>query len=157
MSGWSSISSTQRAALKLSKHVCNLIKQDTDIQTKIDNLAYLARSLWHVSKHEAGELFKQGIELADKLGSEDYPEIESLIHCAQEYNGATFADEELHNFNRICELNFPCETEKFIWVGYGKAMAKIGGVKALPIISRLADRSDNQFRIHSWPITFISS
>ncbi len=140
VSEWSSIPSTQRASLKLSKHICNLIKQETDIQTKIDNLAHLARAVWHVSKHEAGELFKQGIELADKLGSEDYPEIESLIHCAQEYNGTAFTDEELHNFNRICELNFPYETEKFIWVGYGKAMAKIGGAKAIPIISRLADR-----------------
>lgn len=137
---WSSDPPTQRASLNLSKHTCNLIKKETDTQTKIDDLAYLARAVWHVSKHEAGELFKQGIELADKLGSEDYPEIESLIHCAQEYNGTAFTDEELHNFNRICELNFPYEAEKFIWVGYGKAMAKIGGVKALPIISRLADR-----------------
>jgi hypothetical protein len=137
---WSSVPSTQRASLKLSKYTCNLIKQETDTQSKIDDLAYLARTIWHVSKHEAGELFKQGIELADKLGSEDYPEIESLIHCAQEYNGPAFTDEELHNFNRICELNFPYETEKFIWVGYGKAMAKIGGAKVLPIISRLADR-----------------
>ncbi|MGP8330032.1 MAG: hypothetical protein ACT6FF_06905 [Methanosarcinaceae archaeon] len=137
---WSSVPSTQRASLKLSKYACNLIKQETDTQSKIDDLAYLARAVWHVSKYEAGELFKQGIELADKLGSEDYPEIESLIHCAQEYNGSAFTDEELHNFNRICELNFPYETEKFIWVGYGKAMAKIGGAKALPIISRLADR-----------------
>lgn len=137
---WSSAPLSQRAALKLSKHACKLIKQETDTQIKIDNLAYLARVIWHVSKHEAGEVFKQGIELSDKLGSEDYPEIESLIHCAQEYNGAAFTDEELHNFNKICELNFPYETEKFIWVGYGKAMAKIGGTKALPIVSRLADR-----------------
>ena len=137
---WSSVPSTQRASLKLSKYACNLINQNTDTQSKIDDLAYLARAVWHVSKHEAGELFKQGIELADKLGSEDYSEIESLIHCAQEYNGPAFTDEELHNFNRICELNFPYETEKFIWVGFGKAMAKIGGAKALPVISRLADR-----------------
>jgi hypothetical protein len=137
---WSSVPSTQRTSLKLSKHACNLIKQETDTQTKIDDLAYLARAVWHVSKHEAGELFIQGIELADKLGSEDYPEIESLIHCAQEYNGPAFTDEEPHNFNRICELNVPYETEKFIWVGYGKAMAKIAGAKALPLISRLADR-----------------
>lgn len=137
---WSSDLSTQKAALKLSKYTCSLIKQETDTQTKIDNIAYLARAVWHVSKHEAGELFKQGIELADKLGSEDYPEIESLIHCAQEYDGRAFTDKELHNFSRICELNFPYETEKFIWTGYGKAMAKIGGAKALPIISRLADR-----------------
>jgi len=137
---WSSVPSTQRSSLKLSKYACDLIKQDTDIQNKIDDLAYLGRAVWHVSKHEAGELFKQGIELADKLGSEDYPEIESLIHCAQEYNGQAFTDEELHNFNRICELNFPDETERFIWRGYGKAMVKIGGAKTLPIISRLADR-----------------
>jgi hypothetical protein len=137
---WSPVISTQRAALKLSRYAFHLIKQETDTQSKIDDLAYLARAVWHVSKHEAGELFKQGIELADKLGSEDYPEIESLIHCAQEYNGPAFTDEELHNFSRICELNVPYETEKFIWVGYSKAMAKIGGVKALPIISRLADR-----------------
>ncbi len=137
---WSSIPLTQRTALTLSKYTCNLIKQETDTQSKIDDLAYLARAVWHVSKYEAGEIFKQGIELADKLGSDDYPEIESLIHCAQEYNGTVFTDEEMHNFNRICELNFPYETEKFIWAGYGEAMAKIGGVKALPIISRLADR-----------------
>ena len=140
VSGWSSELPTQRASLKLSKYACKLIKQETDTQTKIDNLAILARAVWHVSKYEAGEIFKQGIELADKLGSEDYEEIESLIHCAQEYNGPEFSDKELHDFNRICELNFPYETEKFIWTGYGKAMAKIGGAKAIPIISRLADR-----------------
>lgn len=149
---WSSVSSSQRAALKLSKHACSLIKQETDTQTKIDSLAYLARAIWHISKHEAGELFKQGIEVADKLGSEDYSEIESLIHCAQEYNGTTFTDEELHNFNKICELNFPYETEKFIWVGYSKAMAKIGGAKSLPIISRLADRGVINFEYTLVPL-----
>ena len=130
----------EKAALKLTNYTAKLIKQETDIMIKIDNLAYLARAIWHASKYEAGEIFKQGIGLADKLGSDDYFEIQSLIHCAQNYNGNLFSDESLHNFNRICELNFPYETEKFIWVGYGKALAKIGGVKAIPIVSRLADR-----------------
>lgn len=140
VSGLSSRKESHLAALKLSKFTCIEIKKETDTAVKIDSLANLARSIWRVSKAEAGDVFKQGLDLADKLGSDDHYEIEALIHCAQAYNGPPLPDEVLHNFNRICELNFPHEAEKFIWSGYGNALAKIGGTKTLPLVSRLADR-----------------
>jgi hypothetical protein len=137
---WARQPHTHRAALEMCSYTAFVIKKETDTQTKIDDLAKLARGIWFVSKHEASTIFKQGIDLADKLGSEDYSEIEALIHCAQAYGGEEFSLETLHNFNRISELNFPYETEKFIWSGYGIALAKIGGVTSLSILSRLADR-----------------
>ena len=138
--GYATQPSAERATLQLGNYTLSCIKKDTEVEARIQSLGKLAHSIWNVSIEEARVIFRQGLELADALGSDNNDEIMSLVHIAAEYTGAPLPHEAVHNFGRLCELNFPYETEKFIWVGYGEALARIGGVASLAIISRLADR-----------------
>ena len=138
--GYATQPSAERATLSLGNYTLSCIKKDTEVEARIQSLGKLAHSIWNVSIEEARVIFRQGLELADALGSDNNDEIMSLVHIAAEYTGAPLPHEAVHNFGRLCELNFPYETEKFIWVGYGEALARMGGVASIAIISRLADR-----------------
>jgi hypothetical protein len=138
--GYATQPSAERATLQLGNHTLSCIKKDTEVEVRIQNIGELAHSIWNVSIEEARVIFRQGLELADALGSDNNDEIMSLVHIAAEYTGAPLPPETVHDFGRLCELNFPYETEKFIWVGYGEALARMGGVASIAVISRLADR-----------------
>ena len=138
--GYATQPSAERATLQLGNYTLSCIKKDTEVEARIQSIGKLAHSIWNVSIEEARVIFRQGLELADAVGSDNNDEIMSLVHIAAEYTGAPLPNEVVHNFGRLCELNFPYETEKFIWVGYGEALARIGGVASIAIISRLADR-----------------
>ena len=139
--GYATQPSSERATLSLGKYTLSCIKKDTEVEARIQNIGKLAHSIWNVSLEEARIIFRQGLKLADAVGSDNNDEIMSLVHLAAEYTGALLSPETVHNFGRLCELNFPYEAEKFIWVGYGEALARIGGVASIAIISRLADRN----------------
>jgi hypothetical protein len=138
--GYATQLSAKLATLLLGKYTLSCIKKDTEVEARIQNIGELAHSIWNVSIEEARVIFRQGLELSDAVGSDNNDEIMSLVHIAAEYTGELLPPETVHNFGRLCELNFPYETEKFIWVGYGEALARIGGVASIAIISRLADR-----------------
>ena len=138
--GYATQPSAERATLQLGNYTLSCIKKDTEVEARIQSIGELAHSIWNVSIEEARVIFRQGLELADAVGSDNNDEIMSLVHIAAEYTGAPLPSETVHNFGRLCELNFPYETEKFIWVGYGEALARMGGVASIAIISRLADR-----------------
>ncbi len=139
--GYAKQPSAEQATLQLGIYTLLCIKEDTEVETRIQSIGELAHSIWNVSIEEARVIFRQGLKLADAVGSDNNDEIMSLVHIAAEYTGAPLPPETVHNFGRLCELNFPYETEKFIWVGYGEALARIGGVASIAIISRLADRN----------------
>lgn len=139
--GYATQPSAERATLQLGNYTLSCIKKDTEIEARIQSIGKLAHSIWNVSIEEARVIFRQGLELADAVGSDNNDEIMSLVHIAAEYTGEPLPSETVHNFGRLCELNFPYESEKFIWVGYGEALTRIGGVASIAIISRLADRN----------------
>ncbi len=142
----------ERATLQLGNYTLSYIKKDTEVEARIQSIGELAHSIWNISIEEARVIFRQGLELADTVGSDNNDEIMSLVHIAAEYTGASLPPETVHNFGRLCELNFPYETEKFIWVGYGEALARIGGVASIAIISRLADRNIIKLRYSLPPL-----
>jgi len=129
-----------QATLQLKNYTLSCINNDTEVEARIQSLGTLAHSIWIVSIEEAKVIFRKGLDLADALGSDNNDEMQSLVHIAAEYTGPPLLPETVHNFGRLNELTFPEETEKFIWGGYGEALARIGGVASLAIVSRLADR-----------------
>ena len=99
----------------------------------------LARAIWRTSRAEAQAHFRRGLDIADAIGSDDYSTATDLIEFAAHYRGAPLRPETVHTFARICELTL-FDEDKFPWTNYGEALARVGGVQALSIVARMADR-----------------
>jgi len=130
---------TRAAALALAKRTSAMIQSDTNIRDRITANGALARAIWRTSRAEAQAHFRRGLDIADAIGSDDYDRAADLIEFAARYEGAPLAQETVHTLARICELTLHDE-DKFPWTNFGEAMARIGGLHALSIVARLADR-----------------
>lgn len=133
-------SETQAAALRLGRQAERVIAEDTNITEQIRCYGVLARALLPISPEEARPYFRIGLELADAVGSDDQERIGDFISFAAQYSGEPLAPETVHQFVRLCELNFPDEAEALDWRSFARALSAIGGAAGLAPISRLADR-----------------
>ena len=82
VSSLSSNIDTKKSALTLASYVSRIIKKDTEVESRIEFLGTLARSVWQASKAEAVEIYKQGLELADALGSDCQGRPENVLQWA---------------------------------------------------------------------------
>lgn len=133
-------SATHAAALRLARRTEAVVAADTSITEQIANYGALARALMPISADEARPYFRIGLELADAVGSDDQERIGDFIAFAAQYQGEPLSPETVHQFVRLCELNFPDEKEALDWRAFTRALAAIGGASAVAILSRLADR-----------------
>ena len=99
---------------------------------------------WHVrsgarraQKHR--RTFKGGSISRTPLGRTITVRTTDLVEFVANYGGAPLPPETLHTFARLCELNLYDE-DKFPWTNFGEALARIGGVHALAVVARMADR-----------------
>ena len=74
-----------------------------------------------------------------------------LIDFAAQYGGAPLRPETVHTFARICELTLQDE-DRFPWTNYGEALARLGGVQGLSIVSRMADREKASLAVSLPPL-----
>lgn len=132
---------THAAALLLAERTADVLGSDTDVGYRITASGALARAIWRASRAEAQAYFRRGLDIADAIGSDDYSTANVLIEFAGQYGGAPMRPETVHTFARICELTLHDE-DKFPWTSYGEALARVGGVQGLPIVSRMADREN---------------
>ena len=132
-------SETRDAAMLLAKRTADMIHSDTNIADRIMASGALARAIWRTSRAEAQAHFRRGLDIADAIGSDDYSTATDLIEFAAHYGGAPLRPETVHTFARICELTI-FDEDKFPWTNYGEALARVGGVQALSIVARMADR-----------------
>jgi hypothetical protein len=130
---------TRAAALALAERTAAMIHSDTNVRDRITANGALARAIWRTSRAEAQAHFRRGLDIADAIGSDDYDRAADLIEFAARYEGNPLAQNTVHTFARICELTLYDE-DKFPWTNFGEAMARIGGLHALAIVARLADR-----------------
>ncbi len=140
---------THNAALNLAQHTCSMIQLDTDIDARITAHGGLARAVWRVSQAEAKVYFRQGLDITDAIGSDDYERATGLVEFASHYEGPPLPADVVHNFVRICELNIPGDAEKFGWVNFGHALSRLSGANALALVARLADREKGDL---SWSL-----
>ncbi len=131
---------TQAAALRLARQAERVIAADTNISEQIQSYGKLARALLPISPDEARPYFRIGLELADAVGSDDQERIGDFITFAAQYSGKPLPTAAVHQFVRLCELNFPDEAEALDWRSFAKAMAAIGSAGGLAPIARLSDR-----------------
>ena len=130
---------TRAAALTLAERTAAMISSDTNTRDRITANGALARAIWRTSRAEAEAHFRRGLDIADAIGSDDYDRAADLIEFAARYEGEPLAQKTVHTFARICELTLYDE-DKFPWTNFGEATARIGGLQALSIVARLADR-----------------
>lgn len=131
---------SSEAQLILANFAADKLKKEDHISTRIEHLANLARAVWPVSVHEAGGYFTEALDLSDSIGSDNNEEIDWLVNIAARYKGKELTPETVHNFTRLCELNFPEESEKFTWISFGKALSRIAGLAGMAFIARISDR-----------------
>lgn len=131
---------TQAAALRLAGQAERVIAADTDVSKQIQSYGMLARALLPISPDEARPYFRIGLELADAVGSDDQERIGDFITFAAQYSGEPLPAAAVHQFVRLCELNFPDEAEALDWRNFAKAMSAIGSTGGLAAIARLSDR-----------------
>lgn len=131
---------TQAAALRLARQAERVIAADTNVREQIQCYGMLARALLPISPDEARLYFRIGLELADAVGSDDQERIGDFIAFAAQYSGEPLPAAAVHQFVRLCELNFPDEAEALDWRSFTKAMAAIGSTGGLAPIARLSDR-----------------
>lgn len=127
-------------ALDLTKSAAPIIAGDTEILTQVSGYGALSVALWPLSTEEAAHYFKQGLQLADGVGSDDQERISELLVFAGNYDGELLPAEVVHRLSRLVDLNLPDEAEKFDWMGFGDTYARIDGPRALAILMRLVDR-----------------
>ncbi|MDE0611246.1 MAG: transcriptional regulator, partial [Gammaproteobacteria bacterium] len=118
----------------------SLIEREDDVTTRSDLFAKLARAILPVSRREAMEYFKVGLEQLDAIGSGDYEFTNELLHFASSIKGEELSEKDVHTFTNICELNMSYEPEKFPWSTFATAMSKISGPRGLAKLSRWHDR-----------------
>ena len=123
----------------LAKRGGTLIQSDTNVGNRITANGALARAIWRTSRAEAQAYFRRGLNIAEAIGSDDYSTAADLVDFATNYDGPPVRQETLHTFARICELTI-YEQEKFAWTKFGEALARLGGVPAIAVLARLADR-----------------
>lgn len=128
------------AALRLARSVGPVIAADTDIETQIRAYGAVSIALWPISTDEARAYFKQGLELADNVGSGDHEQVSQLLAFAANYQGPPLSPETTHKLGLLSELNIPDETEGFDWANFASAFARLDGARSLALCARLADR-----------------
>jgi hypothetical protein len=131
---------THAIALRLTKGAEALIDDETQVGERIKSYGALARVLLPISVAEARAYFRVGFELADSVGSDDHNRISDLVVFAARYDGSPLPPEIAHCFVRLCELNFPDDSEKFNWRAFTRALSRISGVSGIAQVARLADR-----------------
>lgn len=117
-----------------------LIDKEDDVETRSSLYARLARAILPVSRADAKEYFRFGLEQLDSIGSGDYSFTNELLCFAASVKGKELAERDFHTLTNVCELNMSYEEHKFPWSAFGAAMSKTAGVRGLAKLSRWHDR-----------------
>lgn len=137
---------SNEAAVCLAAKVFEKLKQDDEIESRLDGICRLGEAVWAASVEEAGAYFKEALNFADAVGSDNHDEISWLASIAAAYDGPPMNEKAVHDFNRICEIGLPYEEEKFIWPTYSRGLARIGGFRSVSFLTRLSDRGKADLR-----------
>ncbi|MYM21478.1 hypothetical protein GTP46_02305 [Duganella sp. FT135W] len=138
------------AALDLAAHADAQIQHDTDVSSRVNSYGDLARAVWRVGVEEAAAYFKQGLDLAGAIGSDDFHRTNHLLAIAGRYCGPELPAEASHTLARILELN-QHEDGKFPWIEYAQAMVPTSGLATLAKLARQDDRGAARFGLSLGP------
>ena len=127
---------TGRFAQKLSEEIC----ADESIEERARNYTSLAAAMVAMSKAEAQEYYKQGLQQLDQMGGDDFGFIHSMLRYAAQQPGGFLKPELSHRFMNVCQTIFHHEPSRFTWALFGKAAAKSIGFPAAYKLIRWADQ-----------------
>lgn len=130
---------SQELAGRLGKSVKAMIEAEDDVSRRASLFAQLARATMPASVDETTTYFRLGLEQMDAIGSGDYQFTSELLEFAAGLRGDELEEVDFHTLSNICELNI-YDQDKFPWVDFGRAFARISGRRSLAKLARWDDR-----------------
>ncbi len=129
----------QELAGRLGKSVKAMIEAEDDVSQRASLFARLSRATMPASVEETTTYFRLGLEQMDAIGSGDYQFTSELLEFAAGLRGDELEEVDFHTLSNICELNI-YDQEKFPWLDFGRAFARISGRRSLAKLARWDDR-----------------
>ncbi|MDP8993475.1 MAG: ATP-binding protein, partial [Pseudomonadota bacterium] len=136
----SRVPGAQIAVMQLAAEIEASIRSGTDTAAKLTEYGRLARAVWRASPHDAAALFRKALDLAEAMGSDDFQRANSVLQLSGNYRGPPLSDAASHALPRIFELQLG-DDDRYPWAEWAAAMRGTAGTAALPMLSRLDERS----------------
>jgi hypothetical protein len=129
----------QELAGTTAKHVRLMIENEDEVSQRASLFAQLSRAIMPASTEETASYFRLGLEQMDAIGSGDYQFTSELLTFAAALRGDELEESDFHTLSNICELNIYDE-EKFPWLDFARAFARVSGCRSLAKLARWDDR-----------------
>lgn len=131
-------------AFELAEKAAALNRVDrSDVRHLVEGLVDVARSLLPISPTDAEGYFHEAVEVASKIGDENFARWEALIQLAERAANETRpAPEEAYNFARCAEVtrSYVDRDKHFAWNATIEALVGLCPSSSLTIASRWRDR-----------------
>ncbi len=123
-----------------ARQISDGIRKDDYIEQRGQDYASLAEGLLEMSVSEARKYFRDGLADLDKLGSNDYEIMYSLLEYAAEQRGGAVDATLAHRMMNLTQTIFRDDPGKFGWTLFGRACAKSVGIAAVTKLVRWDDQ-----------------
>lgn len=116
--------------------IAHNIRKSDYIEQRGEDYTKLAEALLEMSLLEAKEYYRKGLAELDKLGSNDYELIRSILEYAAAQPGGVIRGALGHRLMNLCQTICHHEPSKFPWALFGRAGARSVGNAALTKLIR---------------------
>lgn len=130
---------------EFARQIAEGIRKHDYIEQRGRDYASLAEGLLEMSVSEARKYFRDGLADLDKLGSNDYDIMYSLLRYAAEQRGGAVGATLAHRLMNLTQAIFRAEPGKFDWTLFGMACAKSVGTAAITKLIRWDDQDVADF------------
>lgn len=114
---------------------------DAHAESRVENYQELARAILPLSKEEASAYFNQAIEIASRIGQENFSRWNALVNLGKAAGTPDNPQPLLaYKFARAAELTHSYTEDHFDWRGTVKALGRLCSPSLLAISSRWRDR-----------------
>jgi hypothetical protein len=138
------VAGAESFAFEMAENAATLHRAErSDVRHLVEGLVDVARSLLPVSPTDAEGYFNEAVEVASKIGEENFARWEALIQLAERAaNEARQATEVAYNFARCAEVtrSYVDRDKHFAWNATIEALVGLCPSSSITIASRWRDR-----------------
>lgn len=141
---FATVAGAENLAFEMAEKAASIHRTErSDARHLVEGLVDVARSLLPISTVDAEAYFNEAVEVASKIGDENFARWEALIQLAERAaNGARPAPEVAYNFSRCAEVtrDYVDRDKHFAWNATIDALTGLCPSSTLAIASRWRDR-----------------
>ena len=137
-------------ALKTAAYTYQRIENFTDVdaESRVDNYQELARAVLPLSREEASAYFDRAIEIASRIGQENFSRWNALINLGRAAGTPSNPQPELaYKFAQAAELTHSYSEDHFNWSDTVETLGGLCAPSLLAISSRWRDRRFGDYKI----------